>query len=161
MSIRSMGIDTGISEKGLPVAVGTESLKRLAVQGYQNQVFEFESGDRQFILKELNQNSANYFMGGLERLAPEKAGLILNQYYRVVKKYFGDHVVDTFFFVANNREGKATVVAVQPKIVGDNLKELAAKSDGRLSEDDSNAINELIQKSEAAIEDAGLDSLPE
>lgn len=103
-----------------PVAHLPESFQLLPRQGKQNVTYEFRWREKDWVLKQLRQKSSDYDALGDD---PSEAAATLNRFYRIVKRHFGERVVDTWYLVAKDQSGKPTVVSIQPKVEGETLLE--------------------------------------
>lgn len=147
-----------VDDREVPLAHLPESLLKLPYQGNQSVSFEFEWSGRKFVMKELKHNNEDYRVLGSDPVEVARAS---NEFYRLIKKHFGDRVVDTSYLVARDRAGVPTVVAVQPKIEGKNLQDVVNEGDGHVAVAMGNKLLEFEKTLEEVIADPDWKKLPE
>lgn len=87
-------------------------------------------------MKELKPDSQYWQLGSN---ATEVAAA-MNVVNKIVKKHFGEKLLDTSYVVMNNRDGKPTVVTIQKEIRGQSLWQEVKDGDG----DDAVRCNRVV-----------------
>lgn len=127
-----------VDDREIPIAHLPKSVKLLPRQGNQSISHEFEEGGKKYVYKELRHDNEDYKVLGSD---PKEVARISNVFYLLLKKHFGDEVVSTNYIVSTDREGKLTVVAIQPKVEGDSLLKIVDGGDGN----DAVVMNQVVE----------------
>ncbi len=116
-----------VDNKDIPIYQDPGSFHKSPLVGTNNVLYEFSSNGRPYLIKELRKESQEFRVLGHN---PVKIAEYLNRAYRILKRNYKDAIVQTSYVVMNDRQGRPTVVTVQPKLEGRSLTEIVMGGDG-------------------------------
>jgi len=151
-----------VYDKELALAHRPISLTRYQIEGGRgsnsNDLFTFTFANKMWMLKEMKLKSGDFNgLGG----DPLLVAYSLNRVFALLKKHFGEKIVDTYYYVGKSRGGDITVVSLQPYVPGNDLTSLIMRGGGEMAVFCTQVMEEFRQIWEQTLFDPEWITIPD